>query len=104
MPRIVYCALQAFVQHQQRDQRPLLSDSAEANELVSLNFFSLFLLMISKIQKGNFFFFFFKYVYSTLLHLDSTVSEDAGIESRTVATLALTARRSNYSARSHPAE
>ncbi len=32
---------------------------------------------------------------------DSTVSEDAGIELRTVATLALTARRSNHSARSH---
>jgi hypothetical protein len=30
------------------------------------------------------------------------VSEDAGIEPRTVATLALTARRSNYSDRSHP--
>ncbi len=33
---------------------------------------------------------------------DSTVSEDAGIEPRTVATLALTARRSNHLARSHP--
>jgi hypothetical protein len=33
---------------------------------------------------------------------DSTVSEDAGIEPRTVATLELTARRSNHSARSHP--
>ncbi len=33
---------------------------------------------------------------------DSTVSEDAGIEPRTVATLALTARSSNHSARSHP--
>jgi hypothetical protein len=31
--------------------------------------------------------------------LDSTVSEDAGIESRTVETLALTARHSNHSAR-----
>jgi hypothetical protein len=30
------------------------------------------------------------------------VSEDAGIEPRTVATLALTARRSNHLARSHP--
>jgi hypothetical protein len=35
-------------------------------------------------------------------HLDSTVSETAGIEPRTVATLALTARCSNLSARSHP--
>ncbi len=32
---------------------------------------------------------------------DSTVSEDAGIEPRTVATLALAIRRSNHSARSH---
>ena len=32
---------------------------------------------------------------------DSTVSEDAGIECRTVATLALTARRSNHWARFH---
>jgi hypothetical protein len=32
---------------------------------------------------------------------DSTVSEDAGIEPRAVATFALTARRSNHSARSH---
>ncbi len=34
---------------------------------------------------------------------DSIVSEDAGIEPRTVATLAFTARLSNHSARSHPA-
>jgi hypothetical protein len=33
---------------------------------------------------------------------DSTVSEDAGIEHRAVVTLALTARRSNHLARSHP--
>jgi hypothetical protein len=33
---------------------------------------------------------------------DSTVSEDAGIEPRTVATTALTVRRLNHSARSHP--
>jgi hypothetical protein len=33
---------------------------------------------------------------------DSTVSEDAGIESRTVATTALTVRRSNHSAESDP--
>jgi hypothetical protein len=32
---------------------------------------------------------------------DSTVSEDAGIEPRTVATSALAIRRSNHSARSH---
>ncbi len=34
--------------------------------------------------------------------LDSTVSEDAGIEPRTIATSALAVRRSNQSARSHP--
>ncbi len=33
---------------------------------------------------------------------DSTVSEDAGVEPRTVATSALEVRRSNHSARSHP--
>jgi hypothetical protein len=33
---------------------------------------------------------------------DSTVSEDAWIEPRTVATLALSVRRSNHSARSPP--
>ncbi len=33
---------------------------------------------------------------------DSSVSEDAGIEPRTVATLALAVRHSNHSARSHP--
>jgi hypothetical protein len=33
---------------------------------------------------------------------DSTVSEDAGIDPRTVATSALAVRRSNHSARSHP--
>jgi hypothetical protein len=33
---------------------------------------------------------------------DSTVSEDAGIEPRPVATRALAVRRSNHSARSHP--
>jgi hypothetical protein len=33
---------------------------------------------------------------------DSTVSDDAGIKPRTVATLALIARRYNHSARSHP--
>jgi hypothetical protein len=33
---------------------------------------------------------------------DSTVSEDSGIEPRTVATTAMTARRYNNSAKSHP--
>jgi hypothetical protein len=39
--------------------------------------------------------------YSTVYYSDSTVSEDAGIEPRTVATFSLTARRSNRTARSH---
>jgi hypothetical protein len=34
--------------------------------------------------------------------LDSTVSEDAGIKPRTIASWTLTVRRSNHSARSHP--
>jgi hypothetical protein len=33
---------------------------------------------------------------------DSTVSEDAGIEPGTVATSALTVRRTNHSGKSHP--
>ena len=33
---IILIILQAFVQHQQQDKRPLLSDSEEANELVSV--------------------------------------------------------------------
>jgi hypothetical protein len=38
--------------------------------------------------------------FADLFNTASTVSEDAGIETRTVATLALTASRSNHSARS----
>jgi hypothetical protein len=55
-------------------------------------------------KQGDFWIFCFV-LYSTLLHLppsDTTVSEDAGIEPRTVATLALAVRRSNHSARSRP--
>jgi hypothetical protein len=54
-------------------------------------------------------FFLFYVHYSILLHLTplrfhcvATQSEEAGTEPRIVATLALTARRSNNSARSHP--
>ncbi len=56
---------------------------------------------------GEFFFFFFFFMYD-IQHCfigrpsDSTVSEDAGIEPRTVATTALAVRRSNQAARSHP--
>jgi hypothetical protein len=56
--------------------------------------------------KGGFFgFFLFMYdiQHCFICHpSDSTVSEDAGIEPRTVATTALAVRRSNHSARSHP--
>ncbi len=57
-----------------------------------------------KFQKGGFFEFFFYFMY-VIQHCficrlsDCTVSEDNGIEPRT---LALTARRSNHLARSHP--
>jgi hypothetical protein len=47
------------------------------------------------------YFFFFMYAIQHCRASDSTVSEDAGIESRTVATLAFSARSSNHSARSH---
>ncbi len=59
-----------------------------------------------KLKNGNFFdFFLFMYVIQHCFICRpsySTVSEDAGIESRIVATLALTVRRSNHLARSHP--
>jgi len=54
--------------------------------------------------KWGFLYFSFYIRYSTLLHLPPlifNVSEDAGIEPRTVATTALAIRRSNHSARSH---
>jgi hypothetical protein len=41
-------------------------------------------------------------VGNTALNSNSTVSEDAGIVLKTVATSALAVRRSNHSARSHP--
>jgi hypothetical protein len=51
---------------------------------------------------GDFFgFLLFMYVIQHCFISDSTVSEDAGIEPRTVATLALTARRSNHLAISY---
>jgi hypothetical protein len=61
----------------------------------------------SKLHKGGgryFWILFFMYViqHCFICHLsDSSVSEDAGIEP-TSCDLALTARRSNHSARSHP--
>jgi hypothetical protein len=52
------------------------------------------------------FFFFLCTLFNTFIcrPSDSTVSEDAGIEHRAVATLALTARRSYHSAGSHTHE
>jgi hypothetical protein len=58
-----------------------------------------------KTFRGFFGFFLFMYdiQHSVICRpSDSTVSEDAGIEPRTVATTALAVRRSNNSARSHP--
>jgi hypothetical protein len=63
------------------------------------------LLRYYKSFKGGFFgFFTFMYVIPHCFICrpsDYTVLEDAGIESKAVATLALTARRSNHLARSH---
>ncbi len=52
---------------------------------------------------GGIFFFLYVIQYFFICHpSDSTVSEDDGIEPRTVATLVWTVRRSNHSAKSHP--
>jgi hypothetical protein len=59
---------------------------------------------IKRFQKGGFFFGFYHFFMYDIQHCficrpsDSTVSEDAGIGPRTVATTALTVRRSNHSA------
>jgi len=55
-------------------------------------------------QQGDFLDFFMYFIQPCFncRPSDSTVSEDAGIEPRTVATSALPFRRSNHSARSHP--
>jgi hypothetical protein len=53
--------------------------------------------------KGDFFFFMYVIQQCFICRpSNSTVSEEAGIEPRSVATLALTATRSNHSTRSHP--
>jgi hypothetical protein len=55
------------------------------------------------LYKGGFFLFMYVIQHCFICRpSDSTVSEDARIEPWTVATLALTARRSNHSDRSHP--
>jgi hypothetical protein len=57
------------------------------------------------INREDFNFYFFQYfIQHCFAPPDSTVSEDAGIEPRTVATSALAVRRSNRSARSHPVD
>jgi hypothetical protein len=74
----------------------------------SAEFFQLLLFAESRggLFKGDFFIFLlFTYDIQDCLICrlsDSTVSEDAVIEPRTVATTALAVRRSNHSARSHP--
>jgi hypothetical protein len=50
---------------------------------------------------GDFLKYFFQHCF-ICRPTDSTVSVDAGMESKTVATLALAVSRSNHSARSHP--
>ncbi len=52
-------------------------------------------------ERDNFFMYCIQYCF-ICRPSDSTVSEDAGIEPRTVATTALAVRRSNLSAKSHP--
>ncbi len=67
----------------------------------TIDVFIIFIIQINYNGNGGF----FSVLSSTLLLLtpsDSAVSEDAGIEPRTVATSALAVRRSNHSARSHP--
>jgi hypothetical protein len=65
---------------------------------------SVWLVIISsfcKSQTGGFFYVFIQHWF-ICRPSDSTVSEDAGIDPRTVATLTLAVRRSSRSARSHP--
>jgi hypothetical protein len=54
-------------------------------------------------RKGRFFKVFMYFIQHCFIcrPSDSTLSEDAGIEPKTVATSALAARRSNHPARSH---
>jgi hypothetical protein len=58
------------------------------------------------LSKGDFFwiFFYVRYIQHCFIcsPKDSAMSEDAGIEPRTVATTPLALRHSNHSARSHP--
>ncbi len=82
-------------------------DSSGKEKIFKLKSFNYFLFTLSIVElKGGFFgFFLFVYVSQTCFICrpsDSTLSEDARIEPRTVATLSLTARRSNHLARSHP--
>jgi hypothetical protein len=60
--------------------------------------------VVSLIKRAGIFRFFQYYIQHCFIcrPSDSTVSEDAGVEPRTVATSSLPDRRSNHSARSHP--
>ncbi len=70
----------------------LFAKSLRMTHILSINFFLRVIFWIFHIIQNCF-----------ICRLsDSTLSEDSGIEPRTVATLVLTARRSNYSPRSHP--
>ncbi len=70
-----------------------------------VNCLPFFQLRVDTFFKGEFFGYFFMYdiQYCFICRpSDSTVSEDAGIEPRTVATTALAVRSFNHSARSNP--
>ncbi len=72
------------------DQSAERSPGRSYTQIINFNFFGFFLFMYD-IQHCF-----------ICRPSDSTVSEDAGIEPRTVATTALAVGRSNHSARSHP--
>jgi hypothetical protein len=76
-----------------------MSGEKKIDQMILIQYFK-------EIERGDFIgFFIFMYVIQHCFICrpsDTSVSEDAGIEPRTVPTLALTARRSNHLARSHP--
>jgi hypothetical protein len=57
---------------------------------------------VTKLKRGTFFFMYYGQHFFICRPSDSTVSEDAGIEPRTVVTTALAVRRFKNSAKSHP--
>jgi hypothetical protein len=80
--------------------RPSYRRSLQPSEENIQHFCSFFYFCGSFFKQGDFFDFFFSMYYIQHCFIcrpsDSTVSEDAGIEPRTVATSALTVRRSNH--------